>query len=351
MRHRSLFLLAMPVLLALGAGDWFLYQAWSPKNAPPTPAEAKGGRADIVNGETVVTVPADMQRASGILVGPLAPVQVRPEVLAYASVIDPQPLFDVGTRLAAARAERDAARTQAGVSATQAARMQTLFQDDRNASQKNLEDARAAAQADQAKLAASEATLAGLEASARQQFGETLARAAATPGAGPWRQLVAGRAAVLRVVFPSMDAAPDRLVIDAPAGGQLTGQKLSAAPQVDPMLQGAAWFYLVAAALPAGTRTVAHAVSGQQGTAGVLVPDTAILWYGDTRWAYVKTTGERFTRRLVQAVAPAAGGVLVSDGLHAGEQVVTRGAALLLSEEQRPRGVATQCKDPPECDD
>lgn len=185
----------------------------------------------------------------------------------------------------------------------------------------------------------------------RQQFGETLARAAATPGAGPWRQLVAGQAAVLRVVFPSVDAAPDRLAVDAPAGGQLTGHKLSVAPQVDPMLQGAAWFYLVAAPLPTGTRTVAHAVNGKQGAAGVLVPDTAILWYGDTRWAYVKTAGERFTRRLVQAVAPAAGGVLVTDGLHAGEQVVTRGAALLLSEEQRPRGVATQCKDPPECDD
>jgi len=350
MRRRSLFLYAVPVLLALGAGGWFLYQAWSPKSAP-LPAQAEGARVDIVNGEAVVTVPADMQRAAHILVGPLAHAQVRSEVLAYASVVDPQPLFDLGTRLAAARAERDAARTQASVSAAQAGRMQTLFQDDRNASEKNLQDARAAAQSDQVKLAASEATLAGLEVGARQQFGETLARAVATPGTGPWRQLVAGQAAVLRVVFPSMDAAPDRLAVDAPEGGQLTARKLSAAPQVDPMLQGATWFYLVAAALPAGTRTVAHAVSGLQGKAGVLVPNTAIIWYGDTRWAYVKIAGERFTRRLVQAVAPATGGVLVTDGLHAGEQVVTRGAALLLSEEQRPRGVATQCKDPPECDD
>jgi membrane fusion protein, multidrug efflux system len=233
----------------------------------------------------------------------------------------------------------------------QAARMLTLFQDDRNASQKNLQDARAAAQADQARLAVSNAALAGLVTSLRQQFGDALARAAASPGSGTWRQLVSGQAAVLRVVFPAAGAAPEGLAIDAPAGGELSAHKLSAAPQVDPILQGTAYFYLIPAPLPVGTRTVAHAASGQLGEAGVLVPDEAIIWYGDARWAYVKTAGERFTRRLVQGAVPSAGGVLASAGLRAGDEVVTRGAALLLSEEQRPHGIATQCKDPPECDD
>jgi hypothetical protein len=41
----------------------------------------------------------------------------------------------------------------------------------------------------------------------------------------------------------------------------------------------------------------------------------------------------------------------VSSGLHAGDQVVIDGAQLLLSEELRPQGIATACKDPPECDD
>jgi len=41
----------------------------------------------------------------------------------------------------------------------------------------------------------------------------------------------------------------------------------------------------------------------------------------------------------------------VTSGFRAGDDVVIRGAQLLLSEELRPQGITTQCKDPPECDD
>lgn len=44
-------------------------------------------------------------------------------------------------------------------------------------------------------------------------------------------------------------------------------------------------------------------------------------------------------------------GFMVTSGFHAGDQIVTQGAQLLLSEELKPQGIATACKDPPECDD
>ena len=69
------------------------------------------------------------------------------------------------------------------------------------------------------------------------------------------------------------------------------------------------------------------------------------------RWTYVSLPHDRFVRRLVKVVSPAPGGVIAGEVLVAGQRVVTQGAALLLSEEQRPRGISTQCKDPPECDD
>ena len=349
MRRRSLIVIVVLVLAALAGGGWYLWDRFY-KVPAPAPAPLEALRVETVNGETVVIVPPEMQRASGILTHTLVASTTRPQQDVYAGVIDVQPLLDLGARLAAARADRASAAALAAASQAQAARTQALFQDDRNASQKALQDARAAAQSDQARLAASEAALAGIEHQLRQQFGAALANAAAARS-GIWRQLESGRVSVLRVALPASMQPPQSIAVDAPAGGTLAAQRLSAAPQVDPLLQGAPYLYLVDAALPAGARIVAHASVAGGDIGGVLVPDAAIVWYGDMRWTYLKLGPDRFTRRLLKVLAPAVGGVLAGDGLGAGQQVVTQGAALLLSEEQRPRGNSTQCKDPPECDE
>lgn len=354
MRRRLLILFVVLSLPALAAGGWFLYRILSAPAAPTASAalaRVEEVQVQTINGETVVTVPVDMQRASGIVVTSLAATSMQPERVAYATAIDLQPLFDLGNRLVAAHADRNVARAQTDASQAQVARMQVLYQDDRNISQKNLQDARAAALSDQAKLVAAEAASTGIEAAIRQQFGEALARAAATPASGLWRQLASGQASIVRITFAASEAAPERVTIESTDGHPRNARKLSAAVQVDPMLQGSAYFYLIAPPLPAGTRTLAHAALGKPSVPAILIPDSAIVWYGDARWAYVKTANDRFTRRLVPAAIPASGGMLTTSGWRAGDDIVTRGAALLLSEEQRPRGVATQCKDPPECDD
>lgn len=342
-------LCALLGLLALCA-LWWLYPMLSSHAAPVLAARLEELQVQTVNGATVLTVPAAMQRASGIVATPLAAATLQPEQTGYGTVLDPQPLFELGNRLSIARAERDAVHAQAEASAAQAARAQMLFRDDRNVSQKAMQDAQAAAHADQARLASANSTCATIAATIRQQFGAALAAAAETQSA-LWRQLTAGQSSLVRITFAGGAAAPpDKVSLAAATGRSVDARKLSAAGQVDPMLQGASYVYMVAPALPAGMRTLVHAASGP-GKAGVLIPDSAIVWYGDTRWVYLRDAGQRYTRRLVEAAIPAAGGLLSAQGLRAGDLVVTQGAALLLSEEQRPRGIATQCKDPPECDD
>ena len=125
----------------------------------------------------------------------------------------------------------------------------------------------------------------------------------------------------------------------------------AAAAQIDPAVQGASYFYLAEHAFPVGTRTLAHMALEGRNTAGLLIPDSAIVWYGGQRWVYIRTAADRFTRRLVPAAFATDQGVIATSGFRAGDDVVMRGVQLLLSEEQRPQGIATQCKDPPECDD
>ncbi|MEM5383803.1 metal transporter [Paraburkholderia phymatum] len=354
MKYRFLFWSVGTLALAAGA-CWTLYQALYPDSFATAAAAQTAPQSTVqtVNGETVIVVSAAAQRASHIEATRLAALAVRPERTAYASVVDLQPLFDLRTRLAAARADLDTFTAQAGNSHTQYERNRVLFDDDRNVSQKSLQDARATMQADEAKRRSAEATVSGLDATMRQQFGDALAEAAMTPASSLFQRLLAGRAVVLRVTLPSdyTSPAPTRITIDTPDRQAVPAQKLSASPSSDPSVQGNPWFYATDHALPVGTRTSARVPSSGPATQAIVIPERAVIWYGGQAWSYVQTAPDRFTRRYVPADNEGDQGFVVTSGFHAGDAVVTQGAQLLLSEELKPQGIATACKDPPECDD
>ncbi|UMY33426.1 metal transporter [Burkholderia contaminans] len=353
MKRRLLLFSVISVVLVVFAG-WYIYRTLGSGASPPVAATpAAQSTVQTVNGETVVVVPPDEQRAGRIEVTPLAAAAVRSGRTAYATVIDLQPLFDLRNRLATAIADRDAARELAATSQAQYERSRTLFADDRNVSQKALQDAQAAAQTARAKLQSADTAQGSLAATLRQQFGEVLTNAAMAPRSGLFQRLLAGQAVVVRVTLPPDDAdtASERIAIDGPDGQPVTAQKLSASPQGDPAVQGNPWLYAAARALPVGTRTSAHVPGANLAASALAIPDRAVVWYGGQPWVYVRTAPDRFTRRAVPAESAGDQGFDVTTGFHAGDAVVTQGAQLLLSEEQKPQGIATACKDPPECDD
>jgi hypothetical protein len=353
MKRRWFFVSLLTVAAVAGAG-WYAYAALAAHNTASNAAPQTS--VQTVHGETVVEVGPDAQRASHIDVSPLAVTTVEPTRTAYATVVDPQPLFDLAGRLASARAEVDTFVAQAGNSRAQYARSRTLFDDDRNISRKSLDDADAATQAADARLRAAHAQLNALDATLRAQFGAALAAAAITPESDLLRRLQTGRAAVLRVTLPTgeREEAPPTITVDAPDGQPVVAQRLSASPAVDPAVQGEPWLYVSARALPAGMRTSAHVPTTQTPVASLVIPSRAVLWYSGATWVYVKIAPARFVRRFVRAGSASlddARGIVVTDGFHAGDEVVTQGAQLLLSEELKPQGITTACKDPPECDD
>ena len=86
--------------------------------------------------------------------------------------------------------------------------------------------------------------------------------------------------------------------------------------------------------------------------AGLLIPSDAVVWYGGERWVYVRDTPGSFIRRPIPREAfQTDKGIIVASGFEAGQQIVVRGAQLLLSQELQPQNITTACKDPPECDD
>jgi multidrug efflux system membrane fusion protein len=332
MNYRLLLFSVVTLALLTGACLYIYETLYMSPTAPGKPAQATPPPSvQTVNGETVVVVATDVQRASHIDVAPLTAVAIQPENTAYATVVDLQPLFDLRNRLAAARADYDTLRAQAGNSHAQYERSRVLFEDDRNVSQKSLQDARAAMQADQAKLQSAEAAQSGLDATMRHQFGDVLASAAMAPASDLFQRLLAGHAVVLRVTLPAdySGAAPARITVDAPDGQPVAAQKLSASPQGDPAVQGNPYFYAAGRALPVGTRTAAHVPASNGSAFALAIPEAAVIWYGGQPWTYVRTAPDRFTRRYVPASSPNGQGFVVTDGFHAGDNVVMHGAQLL----------------------
>lgn len=351
-----LILISLVSLALVGVAGWYIYQTVASSGAPmPTGASQVAAQPGVqtVNGETVVVVSPEEQRASHIMVTSLAAITGQPGISAYATVVDLQSLFDLHNRMAAARADVGTFAAQAANSRAQYARTRTLYEDDRNISQKSLQDAQALMQTDKAKLQSANATVNGLDATMRQQFGDALTNAAITPASDLFQHLQSGRAVVLRVTLPASyrDAAPAQISIETPDSKSVSARKLSASPLADPAVQGNPWFYVAQQALPAGTRTSANVPTSSQANSGLLIPEQAVVWYGGQTWAYVRTAPDRFTRRYVPATGEGDQGFKVTSEFQAGDLVVTQGAQLLLSEELKPQGIATACKDPPECDE
>ena len=355
MKFRLIFLGIVSLALSAAAGWYIINQAFDDSGASTAAAaqSAPPTAVQTVNGETVVVVSPDAQRAGHIEIAPLAAVTSQSGINADATVIDLQPLFDLRNRVASARADVDTFTAQAASSRTQYEGSRTLFNDDRNISQKSLQAAQSTMQGDAAKLQSAQVTLDGLAGTLRQQFGNALANAATAPASTLFQRLQSGQSVVLRVTLPASfgTTPPERIAVDTPSGGTVPAQRLSASPLADPAVQGTPWFYVADTVLPANLRTSARVPTSGEAVSGLLIPEQAVVWYGGQTWAYVRTAHDRFTRRYVPAVNAGDHGFMVTTGFRAGDQVVTQGAQLLLSEEIKPQGIGTACKDPPECDD
>ena len=112
---------------------------------------------------------------------------------------------------------------------------------------------------------------------------------------------------------------------------------VGSATQTDPLLGAATYFYRTEPGdLRTGSKLV---VLFEAKSAGVLVPFNSVVWHAGKPWAYViegeDKRGVKFERRAVDIRDEAAQGWVNPSTFKAGEQIVTGGAQMLLSEELR----------------
>jgi hypothetical protein len=171
-------------------------------------------------------------------------------------------------------------------------------------------------------------------------------------GAQPGALVAAGQALLevtdysrplVRVAWlePAGSAPVATLSLSAGMGTERVAARLvGPAPDADPLTRRPAYLYRAERSWPGatpGTPVLALVPGGGPSSAGVLVPDSAVVQWEGLAWAYLQRSPGRFERVRVPADHPAPGGWIAGPPLGPGDTVVVRGAQELLSEEFRAR--------------
>ncbi|HVW70860.1 MAG TPA: hypothetical protein VHB68_17900 [Steroidobacteraceae bacterium] len=299
----------LAVLMGIGSGAW----------------------ADEEGGPKPVTVDAAAQARFGISVTTLKGVSAPTGVSTTARVLDPSPLLQLDSELAAASASLAASRAEAQ-------RTQKLFAEDRTASARALDMAKAQEEADVQRVNAVQRRLA-------LEWGPGIAELRGSLRAELLNGLARARAELVRVEVPGGLAVPEVGTSIAVRGSGYSvaaadcaaGSVLGLLPNADPRLQTRGVLVELRgeeARLPIGQMLSAEVPrDGPARVTGVVLPRSALLRKDGRVWVYVQTAPNTFVRREVRDYHPALAGWFVSRGFAAGERVVITGAQALLGVE------------------
>lgn len=288
-----------------------VHKAEPADEAAAAPAEAKQ-RVSVENGEPTVTLDAATQQKIGLVTTRLNATTTTQEVDAFGDVLDVKELADIASQAAAARAQQQQAAAKAAFDERELERLRALNADNKNVSDRAVQEAAANVAGDRAQAQSAAVSLQAAHAAAVQRFGSAVADNAALMD-----NLIAMREVLIELAVPP-GVAPPRTVSISGVNATL----VSVAPRVDPKLQGRPFFYLA----PAGALSAGMNVTARIATAGgvsrvVVPPDAVVSWEGRS-WIYVRRAADKFAR-------------IDAGAAKAGDEVVTTGAQQLIGEEMR----------------
>lgn len=286
-------------------------------------------------GKTVLNFDAQAQRENDIAAATLQPSRWREEERATGVVLQLQPLLDLKASYNTARMDIAKAQAAAQTSEAEYKRLAELNRGSNNVSEKAVETARAAAESDQAAFTNAQQSLAVLNDSIELKWGEAIANWL-QKGSPQLSALVAQRKFLVQVtaIGGGSFTSPPTAIVQLPDGKHAEAHLLSSLPQLDPRLQAPSFLYTVSAhpGMVAGMNLAVVLPTGAL-RSGVIVPESAVVWWQGLAWCYVEAPAGKFTRVAVSTGDPGPGGWFVSEGISPGTQVVTKGAQTLLSEE------------------
>ena len=330
--NRRLGFKAVPIFLV----HFFLIAHANAENAESIRLEKEG-----VGGQIIVEMDAKMQTASGIKIVPVSAVDHRVEFEVIGKVLSVEPLLALRERYFIVQAELDGAKARLKQAGRSLKRQQDLFENGVTA-KRSLQELETQTITDQALVDASQVRLTAIANEARLRWGKTLADMALADNKKRLDALLSGNKALLQIFLPTnkpFDSKKIATIFVEPNGDRshaFPAVLVAPSPQADSALPGKSYFFKTDAGnLQVGMKISAWIPGASFDKSGVVVPASALLWYMDQVYVYIKTDEAAFSRRLIKAFSATADGYFIPEDIKAGEEVVSTGAQMLLSEELR----------------
>jgi len=388
------------VLLACGGIRREDKEAGKSENSARPPATVSRNE----QGLAVVSLNTDTQRRIGLKTAPLRSMKLETEVAAYGRLMeDPAEVFvlrapvagtlrrspgmdwpaigkviekgstvgvlaprlnpveriTLADRLTAARAEVTAATAARTAARSAYERAKILNADNKNLSDRALQEAEARWKAEEARATAARETVRLLASSLRSPGLSTTSVGLVVEGGGevvevlaqPGESVEAGQPVVRLARFDSLIARvsipagqtislPVRTARIAALGHEdapLPGRRISLAARVDPDAQGQAFLFRLSnpGGLRPGLAVIAYLRVPGEPRRGFLAPPSALVRAAGQAWIYVQQDAERFVRRAVTTEYRPGGAVFVTGAVDGDGRIVTVGAQTLFSEESK----------------
>jgi hypothetical protein len=289
----------------------------------------------------VVTLGEEAQKRGGVKTAPVKAVLHTRKIRAFGVVLQLQELTNLRNDYVSAKTQLEKARTDLGFSRKEYERLKALNEDNKNVSDKAVQAALAALKNDEGNLNAAREAVDILENTARQQWGDVIARWL-IEGSPALQGLLRQKDVLVQLTLPAgtpLSRMPEKISVMPVSGGAVPAAFVSLSPRMNPHIQGTSLFYVApftTGNLPTGADVTADLPLGPA-VRGIFVPASSVVLWQGRPWVYVRLAAERFKRRQISVDVPMDNGYFSAKNLRPGEQIVVKGAQVLLSEESRPK--------------
>lgn len=262
-------------------------------------------------------------RRLNVATAPVRAMTRAPVANGFARVLDPLPLAQLDSDIAAAE-------PVARASAAEAMRSRALFAADVTVSRRVAETAASQARGDAARLSLLRRRLA-------LEWGPAIARLSDARRGAIIASLASGRSALVRIdsAGGAGQAGLRTATLDLGELGTVSATVLGPARAADARLQSPGLLARVAGPKAAllSTGLTAPARLGGAARSGVFVPAASVLRLDGGTWVYAKAVSNGFRRRRLEGTSAVPGGLFASVGLQPGDIIVISGAAALYAAE------------------